>query len=196
MNKAKLKLKLVDSLLDLSRQLMTEVKREYAGEMAAAGWVPELTHEQFLRDVGKRKTTPYIPPKQPYSKRQEDEQERQEALKQRRLKHEASRKRHRLYVISTDDDSWSEQKTKIVTSASRGYVRQALKDSPVKTKVAWATSSFLLNRNATAVKKSLYWHFLKTYRSGRYREGWLDVGPEKIIDFIQKSKPCSHYSYW
>lgn len=116
-----------------------------------------------------------------------------ENMEATRLRRQERNKEDRLYIIATDDESLPEQKTRMINTSKLQYIRKILKESPVKTRVIWTTSTFLLGKGISAqyMRKSCYWSFT---RKSRYpgpgwstrTAGWINVPPHEVIDYIQR----------
>jgi len=116
-----------------------------------------------------------------------------ENMEASRLREQERSKEDRLYIIATDDESLPEQKTRMINTSRPQYIRKVLKESPVKTRVVWTTSTFLLGKGISAqyMRKSCYWSFTKKSRYpgpgwSTRTAGWLTVPPENVIDYIQR----------
>jgi len=185
---------LAKALLELSDNIIQDVKKDVAATtLPNDGWVPELTHTQFAKL--------YAPRSRGTSQRTEDKTSASahalyrsahaiEDKEKWRRKIREARKQDRLYIIATDDESLPEQKTRMIHSSNPSYVRKALKDSPIKTKVVWATTSFLLGIDARDMRRSCFWQFVgkgKGVGAGwsDRTAGWMDVPHQKAIDYIQ-----------
>jgi len=116
-----------------------------------------------------------------------------ENMEASRLREQERSKEDRLYIIATDDESLPEQKTRMINTSRPQYIKRALKESPVKTKVVWTTSTFLLGKglNAQDMRKSCYWNFTKKSRSpgpgwSDRTARWINTPPENVIDYIRR----------